>query len=117
MTDHDDDDLGDDSDDDVGLAAERTTLAWRRSGVSVIAVGVAVARGIPVHDDIPARPMLGLMIVLLGAFVFAVSSVQAGRRAARRGTTRPVACLADLWPVTAATAFAAVGSMVVVLLA
>lgn len=102
---------------DPGLAAERTTLAWRRSGISVIAVGITVARGIPTVDTVPARPLLGLAIVLLGAVAFAVSHRQSTRRSARVGTERPAAELADLWPVSAATLLAAVGAAIVVLLA
>ncbi len=51
-----------------GLAAERTHLAWGRSAVSFIVCGIAVARGIPgVTDD--GRPLLGLLLVGLGAVV------------------------------------------------
>jgi putative membrane protein len=102
--------------DDPGLAADRTTLAWRRSGISVIAVGVAVARGIPTVDAVPSRPVAGLVIVALGALAFGVSSRQAARRGAHPGTARPTAGLADLWPVTAATVLAALGAIAVVLL-
>jgi uncharacterized membrane protein YidH (DUF202 family) len=101
---------------DPGLAAERTTLAWRRSGISVIAIGIAVARGIPTVDTVPARPFAGLAIVVLGVVAFAVSHVQSVRRGAHAGTDRPAAGLADLWPVTAATVLTAVGAAVVVLL-
>jgi uncharacterized membrane protein YidH (DUF202 family) len=101
---------------DQGLAAERTTLAWRRSGVSVIAIGIAVARGIPTVETVPARPFAGVAIVVLGVVAFAVSHVQAVRRSAHVGTDRPAAALADLLPVTAATVMAAVGAAVVVLL-
>jgi uncharacterized membrane protein YidH (DUF202 family) len=101
---------------DVGLAAERTSLAWRRSGVSMIAIGLGVARGIPTIDTVPGRPLLGLVIVVLGAAAFTVSHVQATRRGARVGTDRPTAELADLWPVSAATLLAALGAAVVVLL-
>lgn len=102
---------------DTGLAAERTSLAWRRSGVSVIAIGITVARGIPTVDAVPGRPLLGLAIVVIGAFAFAVSHVQASRRGARVGTDRPAAEFADLWPVSAATLLAAVGAAIVVLVA
>lgn len=102
--------------DDPGLAADRTTLAWRRSGISVVAIGLAVGRGIPTIDGVPGRPVVGLVIVGLGAVSFLVSSVQAGRRAVHLGTRRPVARLHDLWPVTAATLATAIGSITVVLL-
>lgn len=102
---------------DPGLAAERTTLAWRRNGVSVIAIGMAVARGIPTVDTVPARPLAGAAIVALGIVAFAVSHVQASRRSALVGTARPTAGLTDLWPVTAATVLTALGAAVVVLLA
>lgn len=100
-----------------GLAAERTTLAWRRSGVSVIAVGAAVARGVPTVDAVPSRPVIGVLIAVLGGVAFAVSSRQAARRAAAVETVpmRPAAHLADLWPVTASTTLVAVGAVVVVL--
>lgn len=101
---------------DPGLAADRTTLAWRRSGVSIAAVGLAVSRGIPTVDGVPGRPLIGLTIVILGAASFLVSSVQAARRATAVGTRRPVAGLGEVWPVTAATVATALGATVVVLL-
>lgn len=101
---------------DMGPAAERTALAWRGSGVSVIAIGITVARGVPSIDSVAARPLLGLAIVILGAVAFTVSYVQATRRSARVGTDHPSAELGDLWPVSAAT-FLAVGAAAVVLLA
>lgn len=97
------------------LAAERTTLAWRRSGVSVIAVGMAVARGVPTLDAVPSRPLIGVLIVMLGAVAFVVSSRQAARRGTAIETGRPSPRLADLWPVTASTVLVAAGAMVVVL--
>lgn len=100
---------------DRGLAAERTALAWQRSGISIVAVGIAVARGIPTVDGVPRRPLAGLAIVALGALAFAVSQAQATRRGHRAEHGRATAGLADLWPVTAATALAAVGAIVVVL--
>jgi len=101
---------------DRGLAAERTTLAWRRSGVSVIAVGVAVARGVPTVETVPSRPLLGVVIVVLGGLAFLVSGRQARRRAAAADTPRPTAALADLWPVCASSLLVALGALVVVVL-
>lgn len=98
-----------------GLAAERTALAWRRSGVSVVVVGVAVARGVPTVDAVPSRPVIGVLIVALGGFAFAVSSRQATRRAAAIDSDRPTPRLADLWPVTASTVLVAAGAIAVVL--
>ena len=99
-----------------GLAAERTTLAWRRSGVSVIAVGAAVARGVPTVDAVPSRPVIGVLIAVLGGLAFAVSSRQAARRAAAIDSSRPTPRIGDLWPVTASTVLVAVGAVVVVVL-
>jgi uncharacterized membrane protein YidH (DUF202 family) len=102
---------------DRGLAAARTTLAWRRSGISVVAVGLAIARGIPTVDGVPSRPLLGLLVVAFGAGCFAVSSVEARRRSRHAGTDRPTASLPDLLPVTLATVCTAIGAAVVVVLA
>jgi len=101
---------------DLGLAAERTTLAWRRSGVSVIAVGLAVGRGVPTVETVPSRPLLGVVIVLLGGLAFFVSGRQARRRAVAAGTERPAAALADLWPVCASSLLVGLGALVVVVL-
>lgn len=99
-----------------GLAEARTTLAWRRSGLSVIAVGLAIARGIPTIDSVPGRPGVGIAVVVLGAMAFAVSGRQAAVRASRFDAGRPVVRLRELVPVTMATALVALGAMVVVLL-
>jgi uncharacterized membrane protein YidH (DUF202 family) len=102
---------------DPGLAAERTTLAWRRNGVSIAAAGLAVARGLPVGDDaLRSRPALGLGIVALGVVMFAVGARQAARRARHVGLGRPTAELADLWPVSVATALVAAAAAVMAFL-
>lgn len=101
---------------DRGLAAERTTLAWQRNGVSIAAAGVAIAKGIPVDGGIDGRPVLGVAVLALGVLMFAVSARQAGRRARHLGLGRPTAELADLWPVTAATALVAAAAAVMALL-
>lgn len=98
-----------------GLAAERTTLAWRRSGLSVVAVGAAIARGVPNVDSVPARPLIGLLVVALGGLAFAVSARQAAVRARRTDAARPTAQRHELAPVTAATTLVALGAAIVVL--
>jgi uncharacterized membrane protein YidH (DUF202 family) len=102
---------------DRGLAAARTTLAWRRSGISVVAIGLAIARGVPTVDGVPSRPWLGLVVGALGGICFAAGSIEARRRAGHTGTDRPTAGLTDLLPVTLAAACTAIGAAAVVLVA
>ena len=99
------------------LAAERTTLAWRRSGVAVIAIGFAVARGIPTVGAVPARPTVGVAIAVLGALAFVVSARQAARLTDRPADESSAATIGDLWPVAASTFLVAVGAAVVVAVA
>ena len=99
---------------DRGLAAERTTLAWRRNGVSLIAAGLAIVRGIPAPSrGIDGRPVLGLGVLALGVLTFAVGARQAARRARHLDAGRPAADLADLWPVTAATTLVALAAVAI----
>ena len=88
---------------DPGLASERTDLAWNRSGLALLACGVAVTRGMTVGDPLPARVAIGSTILVLGGLVWILGAWQARRRRApgtRRRTARP----ADLWPVAIGTA-------------
>lgn len=101
---------------DRGLAAERTTLAWRRNGISLAAAGVAIAKGIPVGAGLDARPALGIAVMVLGVLTFAVSARQAARRARHVGLGRPTAELADLWPVSVATVLVSLAAAVMALL-
>ena len=98
-----------------GLAAERTALAWRRSGLSVVAVGLAIARGIPNIDEVPARPLIGLLVVVMGGIAFAVSARQSAVRSRRFATARPTARPSELAPVAVATTLVALGAAIVVL--
>lgn len=99
-----------------GTAVQRTTLAWRRSGLAVVAGGLAIVRGVPSRPDVPGRPFVGGLAIALGALCGLVTARQAAIRARRIGTARPAADVSDLWPVTAVTALAAVASAVVVLI-
>ena len=99
---------------DRGLAAERTTLAWRRNGVSLVAAGLAIVRGVPVPSKgIDGRPAVGFGVLALGVLTFVVGARQAARRVRHLGTGRPTAELADLWPVTAATALVALAAVAI----
>jgi uncharacterized membrane protein YidH (DUF202 family) len=99
---------------DPGLAGERTTLAWRRSGLSLAVAGIAIMRGIPTRAAIPGRPLVGLTVLGLAAITFIGSGRAAINRT--RHPARPTAELADLAPVAVAVALAALAAFLVVAL-
>ena len=94
---------------DINLAADRTGLAWNRSGLGLIACGAAVARGFTVGDPTPGRIGVGAAILVLGGVVWALGAWQANRRA-RPGRVRRVATRGDLLPVAAGTAVVGVAA-------
>lgn len=49
---------------DPGRAAERTALAWQRTGLTQMATGAALLRLLPAT---PARPVLAGLMVVVGA--------------------------------------------------
>ena len=51
-------------DPDPGLAAERTALAWQRTGMTTIGTGMAMLRLLP---SSPWRPALAVALVVAGA--------------------------------------------------
>jgi inner membrane protein YidH len=85
-----------------GLASERTDLAWNRSGLALLACGAAVLRGFP-PADFSARHAVGAVILVLGAFTWAMGAYEARRRS-RPGLARRVATCRDLLPVMVGTA-------------
>ena len=48
------------------LANERTFLAWLRTGLALMAVGVAAERVLPAEGIIWARQMIGVSLILAG---------------------------------------------------
>lgn len=80
------------SDPRVFFAAERTLLAWVRTGVAIVGLGFVVSRfGLFLHvialqspahvprTDSFASGVLGLSFVLFGAAAIAVATIQHGR--------------------------------------
>ena len=104
---------------DRGLAGERTALAWRRSGLSLVTAGLAIVKGIPrraVGGGVAGDPTAGLVVLGLGLAVFLLGARQAARRARHLALGRPTAELADLWPVALGTAVVALAALAVVAL-
>lgn len=81
-------------------AAARTALAWERSGLALAATGAVVARGLP-GSDVGERPVVGLVVTMLGLSVWVVTALAERRR--RRHAHRPVATVADLALLSGAT--------------
>ena len=108
----DDDEIPDEA---PGVAGERTTLAWRRTGLSVALAGIAIARGVPVVKGVPGRPAVGVLVLVLGAVVFLISHRQSVRRTAG-SSGRQTAELADLAPVAVGTTLVAIAAFLVVVL-
>jgi putative membrane protein len=84
-----------------GLASERTDLAWNRSGLALLACGAAVLKGFP-PAGFSARHVVGVVILVLGGFTWAMGAYEARRRS-RPGLTRPTATRGDLLPVAMGT--------------
>lgn len=76
------------------LANERTYLAWLRSGLTAVAVGLGVAKVLPTLHRGPAWPLvaLGIGFCLLGLalLVFGVHRLRQVDRALRSGEFGPL---------------------------
>ena len=82
---------------DAGFAAERTDLAWNRSGLALLACGAAVLKGLP-SAGLSARHIVGAVILVLGGFTWVLGAYEARPRS-RRATVRMVATRRDVLPV------------------
>ena len=95
---------------DKGLAAERTDLSWSRSGLSLLACGVAVLRGIARPPLQTGRGVTGACILALGGFVWMLGEFHARRV---RGARPAPATRADLLPLACGVALVGVAAFAV----
>jgi len=90
------------------LAAERTYLAWLRTGLGALGLALAVGRLLPalVDADHTAFGVLGAGYGLLGVFVLVLGAYRAQRvrNALAAGTPLPT----DFWEIWALTVFSIV---------
>jgi uncharacterized membrane protein YidH (DUF202 family) len=113
-------DYGEEADEGVaGLAAERTEMAWSRTGFAMIGCGVVIAKGLPAlswsstqrtvaFPEASSHPILGGAVLSIGVAVWLLGHWSARRR--RHAGGRHVATWSDLAPTafgTAAIGFAA----------
>ena len=66
---------------DDGLAAERTELAWGRSSLSLMVCGVAVARGVSRISGQASHPFVGAVVLVFGALAWGAGLPYARTRA------------------------------------
>lgn len=85
------------------LANERTFLAWLRTGLSLVAAGLAVANFLPagVIPGVPYVRMYSVLLVLSGTLLVLIGGVRTRRASDRidQGTT--VSSPTGLWVVAA----------------
>ena len=101
----------------MSLAAERTYLAYVRTGLALTAAGVAVAGALPDAGAETLRRVLGIALVLVGGATFAVARPRwaAITRAMQRGEPFPPPRLA--LGLSVVLVVAAVAAVVVAILA
>ena len=99
----------------MSLAAERTYLAHLRTGLGLVAAGVAVAGALPDADAERLRRGLGLALVLVGAAVLSTARARWKRidEAMRNGEPLPTSDMTNWlgWLL----ALVAIGAAVLVL--
>lgn len=95
---------------DVGAQAERTALAWQRTGIGLMAAGALVVRW-TVTERFPPWP--GASLVAFGAFASLVLARQRYRRVLQRVRAGETPLSRYLIPSTAAFMVAVVVAMIV----
>ena len=93
------------------MAAERTDLAWSRSGVALLACGVVVLKGLPTVPSESARPLVGVIILTLGGLTWGLGHWNARQRRASATGKRAVARWRDVAPTALGTAGVGVAAL------
>ena len=99
------------------LAAERTYLAWLRTGLGALGLALAVGRLLPALVDVDhtAFGLLGAGYGLLGVFVLLLGAYRAQRVRSALAAGRPLPT--DFWEIWALTVFSiALGVATIVLI-
>lgn len=104
---------GDEPDPRFSYANERTFLAWNRTALALISVGLAVAQLLPPFSLAGGRRVIALPLIALGAVVAIVSLREwsANERAMRTGAPLPGSSLPRILAIV--IAIVAVIAMVV----
>jgi putative membrane protein len=110
--------MGDESDPRVFYAAERTLLAWVRTGLTVMGLGFVVARfGLflrIMRHETDARPhlgstLIGVGLVLLGSTAMGIAAWQHGRFARSLGAHQIPEPNLAIWSTWFAAALSLIG--------
>jgi putative membrane protein len=112
--------LGDSAPRRTWLAAERTYLAWLRTGLGALGLALAVGRLLPalVDADHVAFGVLGAGYGLLGVFVLFLGAYRAQRVRSALAAGRPVPTdFWEIWALTASSIVLAVATIVLVVVA
>lgn len=119
--------LNTDADPRVYFAAERTFLAWLRTGITVMAFGFVVARfglflrllraeqGVPVAGS-GVSPYLGAMLVVLGAVATAAGTRRYQDFCRRLGRSELPSPHAEVLPLVLGWSLVVLGAMLVAVL-
>ena len=108
--------VGTDIDPRVSLANERTFLAWIRTALALISIGLAITQLLPPFDLPGGRRLLGVPLMVLGVVVAlgALREWMANERAVRQGRSLRPPRLAMV--VTLVIALVGVSALVVTLI-